>query len=43
MRGITDEEVARLGDGYGEARALFERIARHDECVASPTRGAAAR
>ena len=33
VRRITDEEVARLGDGYGEARALFERIATQPDYV----------
>ncbi len=27
VRRITDEEIAKLGDGYDDARALFERIA----------------
>ena len=30
---ITDEEVAKLGDGYDEARALFEQVATGDEFV----------
>jgi malate synthase len=30
---ITDEEVAKLGDGYHEARALFEQVALGDEFV----------
>ena len=33
MRRITDEEVAKLGDGYDEARALFERIATQPDYV----------
>jgi malate synthase len=27
VRRITDEEIAKLGDGYGDARALFEQVA----------------
>ena len=30
---ITDEEVAKLGDGYDEARELFEQVATGDEFV----------
>jgi malate synthase len=30
---ITDEEVAKLGDGYDEARRLFEQVATGDEFV----------
>ena len=30
---ITDEEVAKLGAGYDEARALFEQVATGDEFV----------
>ncbi|HEX2302155.1 MAG TPA: hypothetical protein VHH57_00915, partial [Gaiella sp.] len=30
---ITEEEVAKLGDGYDEARALFERIATEPDYV----------
>ena len=33
VRRITDEEVARLGDGYEDARALFERIATEHDYV----------
>ena len=33
VRRITDEEVAKLGDGYSEARALFERIATQPDYV----------
>ena len=33
VRRITDEEVAKLGDGYDEARALFERIATQPDYV----------
>jgi malate synthase len=33
VRRVTDEEVAALGDGYEEARALFERIATEPEYV----------
>ena len=33
MRRITDEEVAKLGDGYDEARELFEQVATGDEFV----------
>ena len=33
VRRITDEEVAKLGDGYGEARELFEQVATGDEFV----------
>jgi malate synthase len=28
---VTDEEVAKLGDGYDQARALFEQVATGDE------------
>ena len=31
--GITDEEVARLGEGYEDARAIFEAIATRDDYV----------
>jgi malate synthase len=30
---VTDEEVAKLGEGYDEARALFEQVATGDEFV----------
>jgi malate synthase len=30
---ITDEEVAKLGDGYDEARRLFEQVATGDDFV----------
>ena len=30
---ITEEEVAKLGDGYDEARALFGRIATEPDYV----------
>jgi malate synthase len=30
---VTDEEVAKLGDGYDEARGIFEEIATGDEFV----------
>ena len=30
---ITDEEVAKLGDGYDEARQLFEQVATGDEFI----------
>ena len=33
VRRITDEEVAKLGDGYDDARALFERIATQPDYV----------
>jgi malate synthase len=33
VRRVTDEELAALGDGYEEARALFERIATEPEYV----------
>ena len=33
VRRVTDEEMAKLGDGYDEARALFERIATEPEYV----------
>jgi malate synthase len=33
VRRITDEEVERLGDGYGDARAIFERIATQPDYV----------
>jgi len=33
VRRITDEEVARLGPGYEEARELFEEVATGDRYV----------
>ena len=33
VRRITDEEVGRLGDGYDDARAIFERIATQPDYV----------
>jgi len=33
VRRVTEEEVAKLGDGYDDARAIFERIATHPEYV----------
>jgi malate synthase len=33
VRRITDEEVAKLGDGYADARAIFERIATRPDYV----------
>jgi malate synthase len=33
VRRMTEEEVAGLGDGYDEARALFERVATEPEYV----------
>jgi malate synthase len=33
VRRITDEEVARLGDGYADARAIFEQIATRPDYV----------
>jgi malate synthase len=30
---ITDEEIAKLGDGYGDARVLFERVATQPDYV----------
>ena len=30
---ITDEEIATRGDGYDEARRLFEQVATGDEFV----------
>jgi malate synthase len=30
---VTEEEVARLGDGYDDARAIFERIATQPDYV----------
>jgi malate synthase len=30
---ITEEEIAQLGDGYGDARALFERVATQPDYV----------
>jgi malate synthase len=33
VRRVTDEEVAALGEGYEDARALFERIATEPEYV----------
>jgi len=33
VRRITDEEIGRLGNGYGDARALFERVATQPDYV----------
>ncbi|HEX3290772.1 MAG TPA: malate synthase A [Gaiella sp.] len=33
VRRVTEEELARLGDGYGDARALFERVATQPDYV----------
>jgi malate synthase len=33
VRRVTEEEVAKLGDGYDEARAIFERIATQPDYV----------
>jgi malate synthase len=33
VRRVTDEEVAKLGDGYDEARGLFDQVATGDEFV----------
>src|SRR6185312_1573894 len=33
VRRITEEEVAKLGDGYEDARAIFEEIATRDDYV----------
>ena len=33
VRRITDEEVAKLGDGYEEARGLFDPVATEDDFV----------
>jgi len=33
VRRITEEEIASLGDGYGAARALFERVATQPDYV----------
>jgi len=33
VRRVTDEEVAKLGEGYEEARALFDQVATGDEFV----------
>jgi malate synthase len=33
VRRITEEEIAGLGDGYGDARALFERVATQPDYV----------
>jgi malate synthase len=33
VRRITEEEIASLGDGYGDARALFERVATQPDYV----------
>ena len=33
VRRVTDEEIAKLGEGYGEARALFERVATQPDYV----------
>jgi malate synthase len=30
---VTDEEIAKLGDGYDEARELFEQVATGEEFV----------
>ncbi|HEX6723622.1 MAG TPA: malate synthase A [Gaiella sp.] len=33
VRRITEEEIASLGDGYGDARTLFERVATQPDYV----------
>jgi malate synthase len=33
VRRITEEELASLGDGYGDARAIFERVATQPDYV----------
>jgi malate synthase len=33
VRRVTEEELARLGDGYGDARAIFERVATQPDYV----------
>jgi malate synthase len=33
VRRVTDEELAKLGDGYQEARELFDQVATRDEFV----------
>ena len=33
VRRIADEEIANLGDGYGDARSLFERVATQPDYV----------
>ena len=33
VRRITEEEIASLGEGYGDARALFERVATQRDYV----------
>ena len=33
VRVITDEEIAKLGPGYEQARELFDRLATGDEFV----------
>ena len=33
VRRVTDEEMAQLGEGYAEARTLFERIATQPDYV----------
>jgi malate synthase len=33
VRRITDEEVAKLGDGYEQARELFDRVATGERFV----------
>ena len=33
VRRVTDEEVAKLGDGYDEARRLFDLVATGDDFV----------
>jgi malate synthase len=33
VRRVTEEELARLGEGYGDAHALFERVATQPDYV----------
>jgi malate synthase len=33
VRRVTEEELASLGDGYGDARAIFERVATQPDYV----------
>ena len=33
MRAVTDEEAARLGEGYEQARELFEQVATGEQFI----------
>jgi malate synthase len=33
VRAVTDEEIAKLGPGYEQARELFDRLATGDEFI----------